>query len=82
MAYDLVLYYYEECPYCQKVLRFLKDSQISVTLKNTRTDSKAREELMKIGGKSQVPCLVINGKPLYESVDIIAWLKENIVYVG
>lgn len=31
----------------------------------------------KIGGKTQVPCLVIDGKPLYESLDIIEWLKTN-----
>lgn len=30
-------------------------------------------------GKNQVPCLVIDGKPLYESEDIIKYLKENCV---
>ena len=35
------------------------------------------EELIKIGGKPQVPCLVIDGKALYESLDIIEWFKRN-----
>lgn len=25
----------------------------------------------------QVPCLFIDGEPLYESMDIIKWLEEN-----
>lgn len=29
------------------------------------------------GGKHQVPCLFIDGKPLYESSDIIAWFEQN-----
>lgn len=30
-----------------------------------------------MGGKRQVPCLFIDGKPLYESSDIIAWFEQN-----
>ena len=33
--------------------------------------------LIEHGGKEQVPCLFIDGKPLYESLDIIAWLEEH-----
>ena len=46
-------------------------------MKNTRENPAFLEELVKIGGKSQVPCLVIDGRALYESDDIIEWLKEN-----
>ena len=35
------------------------------------------EQLVSIGGKRQVPCLFIDGKPLYESLDIIKWLEEH-----
>ena len=38
-----------------------------------------QNDLIRIGGKKQVPCLVINGKPLYESDDIVAYLRENFV---
>lgn len=36
-----------------------------------------RERLIREGGKLQVPCLFIDGKPLYESDDILEWLREN-----
>lgn len=35
------------------------------------------EDLINRGGKDQVPCLFIDGKPLYESDDIIKYFKEN-----
>ena len=36
------------------------------------------DELIAIGGKQQVPCLVIDGKALYESSDIVAYLRQKI----
>ena len=49
---------------------------ITIPMKNT-WDKSNREELITIGGMSQVPCLVIDGKAMYESDDIIAWLGKN-----
>ena len=72
-----ILYYYEGCPYCDLVRRFLKDNHMTVLLKDIRKQPEARQELIKLGGKPQVPCLVMNGKALYESADIIEWLKSN-----
>lgn len=60
---ELILYYFEECPYCQKVLDYIKKNEVEVTLRNTRKDHEARRELEMIGGKYQVPCLLINGSP-------------------
>ena len=34
-------------------------------------------DLIRIGGMMQTPCLMIDGKAMYESDDIIEWLKEN-----
>jgi glutaredoxin len=73
----LELYYFDECPYCQRVLKAMDEMKISLTLKNTRTDSKNREFHLKTTGKTQVPCLYIDGKPMFESMDIINWLKAN-----
>ena len=39
--------------------------------------SGAAKKLVEVGGDDQVPCLFIDGKPLYESDDINAWLEEN-----
>ena len=74
---QLTLYYKPDCPYCQKVFTFMQQNGISVPLKNRDESPKIRQELIAIGGKPQVPCLVIDGKALYESDDIIAWFKKN-----
>ena len=73
----LTLYHFESCPFCQKVRRFLVENKITVPMKDTRLDPNAREELMRIGGSPQVPCLVIDGKALYESEEIMRWFKAH-----
>ena len=74
---DLVLYHKPSCPFCAKVREYMKSESIDIPLKDISASSEDREELINIGGKQQVPCLVIDGKALYESDDIINWLKEN-----
>lgn len=73
----LTLYHFESCPYCRRVRDFLSAQNISISMKDTMLDPANRQELIKIGGKSQVPCLIIDGKALYESIDIIEWLRKN-----
>ena len=73
----LTLYHFEGCSYCERVKDFMAQSHITIPMKDTQKDPSAEEELIRVGGKSQVPCLVIDGKALYESLDIIAWLKKN-----
>ncbi|OED36171.1 glutaredoxin [PVC group bacterium (ex Bugula neritina AB1)] len=72
-----VLYTLEECRFCHKVLDYLKEKNISVTVKDINKDQESREHLMAIGGKTQVPCLILDDKPLYESLDIIDWFEKN-----
>ena len=74
---ELTLYHFMGCPYCQRVRDFLSKEGITVPMKDTHANPLYREELIKIGGKTQVPCLVIDGKALYESLDIIEWFKKN-----
>ena len=76
---ELALYKFDSCPFCQKVQRFLKEHQIVVPTKDVLFDKDAKENLLRIGGKTQVPCLVIDGQPLYESNDIIDWLRLHYV---
>lgn len=71
------LFYRPTCGYCIKVLRFASENNMSIPLRDVSQNSKNREELITIAGKTQVPCLVVNGEPLHESDDIIEWLKEN-----
>ena len=74
---DLKLFIMETCPFCQKVVKFLDEKGIDVEMLDINKDPKNKEELKRIGGKVQVPMLSIDGKPLYESDDIIEWFKKN-----
>ena len=74
----LDLYKFDTCPYCRRVLKYLEESGRSdVTLHDIRENDEDLLYLVRNGGKNQVPCLFIDGKPMYESMDIIEWLKAN-----
>lgn len=76
---DCELYYKPTCPFCVKVIRFMEGAGIAdqIAMHNTQDPAKAAE-LVKIGGKQQVPCLVIDGRAMYESDDIIAYLQSRL----
>ena len=76
---ELELFYYPECPYCQRVLRALDEvgAADAVSLRNIHAEEEALRTLIEVGGKRQVPCLFIDGSPLYESADIVAWLRRE-----
>ncbi len=76
------LYYSERCPYCVKVLNFLKAESIPFVSKVIPLGSATtpvKDELMRLGGKTQVPFLVDpeKGVKMYESDDIIAHVKKH-----
>ncbi len=71
------LFYMNYCPYCDKVREYMKENNIELEEVNIDEDREGREELIAKGGKLQVPMLLIGDQPLYESLDIIEWLKEN-----
>ncbi|WP_425538391.1 glutaredoxin family protein [Microaceticoccus formicicus] len=75
----LELYIKPTCPYCMKVVRFLEKNNLDIPLLNIDEDNKYRETLESVGGKVQVPCLFVDGKPMYESSDIISYLKDTLV---
>lgn len=72
------LFIMPSCPYCQKVLRFMEARDIELPLRDITLDPAARERLVRVGGKAQVPCLFIDGKPMYESDDIISYLRRHV----
>jgi len=74
---ELTLYYSPYCPYSKQVLSHLKRMDKQVPLKNVMQDPQAKEEL-KNCGRLEVPCLLINGQPLYNSDAIIEWLDDHI----
>lgn len=74
---EVTLYYSPHCPYSRQVLSHLKQMDKQVPLKNVIQDPLAKEELKKCG-RLEVPCLLIDGQPLYNSDAIIEWLDDHI----
>ncbi|OUS28623.1 hypothetical protein A9Q99_11460 [Gammaproteobacteria bacterium 45_16_T64] len=75
----LSLYYYDSCPFCQFTLQALEKADVEVALRHIHRTPNYRSELIKQGGKAQVPCLKIDtvqGEStwLYESSDIIRFI--------
>ncbi len=77
VAPSLTLYMRKSCPCCQKVLTYLEQAGKTLPLADADQNVEVVQTVIEIGGKRQFPCLVIDGEPLYESQDIINWLKNN-----
>lgn len=78
-AHELELFVMSGCPFCLKVKTFLAKNGIEVPERNISNDPDAEQKLIAVGGKRQAPCLFIDGKPLYESDDIIGWVRDNMI---
>ena len=74
---QLDLYYLPNCPFCKKVMKVMEQIHIDVNMHDISADPKDRDTLVKVGGKGQVPCLFIDGKPMYESSHIIEFLEKQ-----
>jgi len=75
----LELYYYEQCPFCYRVLSKIKDLDLGphIQFKNTLEDPSHSAFHQEKTGRTTVPCLYIDGEPMFESADIIKWLEKN-----
>lgn len=76
--HELALYYRPTCPFCIRVLDFMGRQGVTIPLIDISQDRDAAATLIEVGGKQQVPCLFNDGKPLYESSDIISWINEHL----
>lgn len=76
----LILYEKAGCPWCIKVLNYAKEHGIEFELRDI-ADAGVADELIKRGGKRQVPYLVDekSGIEMYESADIIEYLAKRVV---
>jgi len=72
---ELALYKFNACPYCARVQRVVTELGVKVELRDVRSDAKHRQTLAADTGRTTVPCLYIDGQPLFESADIVAWLR-------
>ncbi|MEN0062609.1 MAG: glutaredoxin [Myxococcota bacterium] len=80
---ELVLYQADYCPFCRRVTQALSafGEQVQVEIRDTM-QPEFRQELRERTGRTQVPCLMIDGVPLFESLDIIAWLDSYVERKG
>lgn len=78
---DFELFFKPDCPYCLKVLDFFRDNDInkfpSYNIEDATCGAENARKLKEVGGKVQVPCMLIDGEAMYESDDIIEYAKEN-----
>ena len=74
----LELYKKESCPFCRRVMtRIAEQGRDDIVFHDIVEDESNRTRLKEIGGKAQVPCLIIDGEPLYESDAIVEWLNAH-----
>jgi glutaredoxin 3 len=72
------LFYFDECPFCQRVLRKISDLKLTkVKFKNVHSDRQNAEYHYKKTNRQTVPCLYIDDEPMFESLDINDWLTKN-----
>lgn len=76
-AVELMFYYSSHCVYSRKVLRYLDSINKTLPMKDIYRDPEAKKEFFEIVGEKIVPCLTINGKPLYDANEIIEWLSSH-----
>jgi glutaredoxin len=76
---ELKLYYYNQCPFCRIVTSKIQQLGLEgkITFCNTLESQEHAQFHMQQTGRNTVPCLYIDGKPMFESRDIAAWLEKN-----
>jgi glutaredoxin len=77
-APKLDFYYFEACPYCQRVIGVIEKHKIQVNWMDIHKDSAHAKKLREDTGRTTVPCLYIDGEPMFESLDIMKWLESNL----
>lgn len=77
----IILYQYEECPFCAKVRAFLNEMKIKFKKVNVPYDHEdpIRKKIAKESGVKTVPVIEIDGKFIGESEKIIHFVEKNIL---
>jgi glutaredoxin len=69
------------CPYCDKVINAARQLGLTEGKEYKTIDAAVntpgREKLLRLGGKTMVPFLVDGQTHMYESLDIISYLKTK-----
>lgn len=74
------LYIWNSCPFCQKVLKAAREiglkENVDYIIVDGAPGTPGRAVVEKTGGKAMVPFLVDGTTSMYESDDIIAYLRQ------
>lgn len=71
-------YFFNACPFCQRVLNVIQENNIKVSYFDILSDQESLEKLLADTGRKTVPVLYIDDVPMHESSDIINWLRNNL----
>jgi len=80
----LQLYHRWHCPYSKHVRDFIEQQGLGDRIEFIEIGevNGAEAKLGELTGRSQVPCLVIDGEPMLESNEIVRWLQTNLAGSG
>ncbi|PRP75313.1 hypothetical protein PROFUN_05624 [Planoprotostelium fungivorum] len=75
----MILWSYENCPYCRVVREVLDEKELAYQVKNIARGSPKRDAFIATYGRMQVPLLIDErkGRMIFESSDIIDYLHET-----
>ena len=81
---DTTLFVKSSCGHSRRTLLALDNLHLrdTVAVRNVTEDAASAAELVKVGGKDQAPCLVLDGKASYESAELITALANRVAPVG
>ena len=77
----LELYVRDGCPFCRKVLDAARELGLKegddYRVIDAAPETPGRRTLLEVGGKAMVPFLIDGDHSMYESDDIIAYLRQQ-----
>lgn len=75
---DLKLMVTNTCPFCKPIIDKIEEENLNIEIINLNEQREYMEVVFNIGGKMQVPMLLIDDeKGMYESKDILEFIEEN-----
>ena len=77
---EATLYVKSNCGFSRWALQARENLHLRdrLPVKNITEDAAARIELEKLTGRLQAPCLVIGGRPVHESTEIVQYLASQV----
>jgi hypothetical protein len=73
---EMVLYVRNGCGFSQRTLNARANLHLAqkIRVRNVSEEPGALAELSRVAGDNQIPCLLIDGRPMFDSAEIIKYL--------